>query len=299
MLDLRFPRPVHKFLSHRKEPVKQTSDFVLVALKMAQKSFKRAKENDVIADSARRTNRLSSTTEAQSLHSLGFRDNNPEKLFIEVLGPVPTKMSGSIEFICFPGTEQMESTRKPNEDPPAADSSHTRNGHSLVLKLHFGKHSFLFGGDLNIPAQCHLLDHFGEQNPFRSDVQKACHHGSSDFHVDYLKQVKPQANVISSGDNKTFDHPVADAMGALGKHTTGNIPLMFSTELARAVPKDPKKRRIHYGLINTRSNGTILTMAQMKESHKNRPDVWDSFTVPYKGRFADKLNKKQKTKRLK
>ena len=41
---------------------------------------------------------------------------------------------------------------------------------------------------------------------------------------------------------------------------------------------------IHFGLINARSNGTVLTMAQMKEQHK-KADVWDSFTVPWKGKF--------------
>ena len=150
------------------------------------------------------------------------------------------------------------------------------------LKLIFGDHSFLFGGDLNIPAQKHLLASQGDENPFQVDVAKACHHGSSDFSVDFLNKVRPHVNVFSSGDNKSFDHPMADAVGAAGRYTRGDHPLLFLTELARAETRS----RTHYGLINARSNGTTLVMAQMKEQHK-KADVWDSYTVPWQGRFPE------------
>jgi hypothetical protein len=39
-------------------------------------------------------------------------------------------------------------------------------------------------------------------------------------------------------------------------------------------------------LINARSNGKTLALAQMKEQ-RNRADVWDSYTVPWKGRFPE------------
>lgn len=223
----------------------------------------------------------------------GFSDKSADKLFIEVLGPVPTKKTGRIEYVGFPDAEDIVLDREDPNDIPEISSSHTRNGHSIVLKLHYGKHSFLFGGDLNIPAQLHLMDYYGEKNPFRCDVAKACHHGSSDFHIDFLKQVRPKANVISSGDNKSFDHPVADAVGALCRHTSGDFPLFFSTELARAVSGE----KTHFGLINARSNGSVLAMAQMKEQ-RSRADVWDSFTIPWKGKFHDVLNNTHDTERL-
>ncbi len=133
---------------------------------------------------------------------------------------------------------------------------------------------------MNIPAQQHLLNAYSESNPFLVDVAKACHHGSSDFTVDFLKKVRPRVNVFSSGDNKSFDHPMADALGAAGRHARGDHPLLFCTELARA----HTRAGIHYGLINARSNGTTLVMAQMKEQH-GRTDVWDSYVVPWHGRF--------------
>ena len=151
----------------------------------------------------------------------GYTQDDDNKLFVEVLGPVPTKMSGSVEYVAFPDAHYIA------DDDPTPSSSHTRNGHSIVLKLKFGKHSVLLGGDLNIPAQQHLMKHYGSDNPFRVDVAKACRHGSSDFHVDFLKKTMPQANVFSSGDNKSFDHPMADAVGAIAKHTRGSHPLLF------------------------------------------------------------------------
>ena len=203
----------------------------------------------------------------------GFGSTDPDKLRIEVLGPAPTKSSGAVRYVTFPDPHNHPSTTR--------SSSHTRNGHSLVLRLTFGDHSFLFGGDLNIPAQNHLINAHSNSNPFQADVAKACHHGSSDFSIKYLKKVNPQVNVFSSGDNKSFDHPMADAVGAIGRYTRGKIPLLFSTELARA----ESSADTHYGLINARSNGKTLVMAQMKEQHRNKPDVWDSFTVPWNGNF--------------
>ena len=29
-------------------------------------------------------------------------------------------------------------------------------------------------------------------------------------------------------------------------------------------------------------------MAQMKEQHRNKADIWDSFTIPWRGKFARK-----------
>ncbi|WP_034798069.1 hypothetical protein, partial [Hyphomonas beringensis] len=85
-----------------------------------------------------------------------------------------------------------------------------------------------------------------------------------------------------------------DAVGALCRHTSGDFPLFFSTELARAVSGEST----HYGLINARFNGEVLAMAQMKEQHTNKADVWDSFTVPWKGRFHDVLREEHETERL-
>lgn len=159
------------------------------------------------------------------------------RLKATILGPVPSRPSGAVRYVAFPDPHDYPSMRP--------SSSHTRNGHSVVLRLDYGDHSFLFGGDLNIPAQKHLLREHGDASLFRVDVAKACHHGSSDFLTDYLKKVRPHVNVFSSGGNKSFDHPMADALGATGRHTRGDHPLLFSTEIARATSSGGQT---HYGI---------------------------------------------------
>ena len=123
-----------------------------------------------------------------------------------MLGPVVTRDSGAVNYRAFPSPE--------NPDGEPSDS-HTINGHSVVLKLHFGKHTFLFAGDLNIPAERHLIAHYQNENPFRVDVAKACHHGSSDFLLNFLKKVSPHATVFSSGEDRLHDHPLPARIGGI------------------------------------------------------------------------------------
>lgn len=183
-------------------------------------------------------------------------------LTIEVLGPLPRLASGTIDWPWF------------------GDSSHTRNGHSLVLKLIYGdddgnERTFLLGGDLNTESEEYLLAHYGQDNPFRVDVAKSCHHGSADFTVEFMDHVSPFATVISSGDNESYAHPRAEAVGCAGRYSRGERPLVFSTELARSVNSGGD---VLYGLINCRSDGRRVVFAQMKESSTS-VDIWDSYEI--------------------
>lgn len=156
------------------------------------------------------------------------------------------------------------------------DDGKTINGHSLVVKLSFGNRSFLFAGDLNSLSENYLIEKYENENPFEVDVAKSCHHGSSDFTETFMALVNPYASVISSGDNETFSHPRADAVGCAGKYSKGTRPLVFSTELARST--DLKNKKILYGMINCRCNGDKIYMSQMKEASTNT-DLWDSYEI--------------------
>jgi hypothetical protein len=202
-------------------------------------------------------------------------DTGPD-LTLEVLAPVTTTTTGSIRLRAFPDPDHVTASN-PN---PAPSESHTINGNSIVLRLVYGNNTFLFGGDLNQPAQKYLHDRYPTLGPFSADVNKACHHGSSDYELSYLQAVAPNATVFSSGDTGSFDHPFPDAMGAAAKHSRGDYPLVFSTELAR----ETSKGYIKYGHINARSNGTTTVMAQKKE----KPSVkktWHTFPLPFAGPF--------------
>jgi beta-lactamase superfamily II metal-dependent hydrolase len=160
---------------------------------------------------------------------------------IRVLGPVPEKGPNEELWLRWFGS-----------------ASKTKNGHSVVLSLRYGKMEVFLGGDLNSPSEKYLLGHYTGLDPepktaadeetlirlardtFESDVAKACHHGSADFTELYLQAVNPVATVISSGDNEPYSHPRPDALGAVGKYSRGPRPLIFSTELARSVNENIK-----------------------------------------------------------
>ncbi|MES2893892.1 MAG: MBL fold metallo-hydrolase [Bacteroidota bacterium] len=177
---------------------------------------------------------------------------------IAVLGPFTEKISNKNAFRYF------------------KDDGITINGHSLVLRFSYGSRSFLFGGDLNTASENYLMTMYPGQNPFEVDVAKSCHHGSSDFTEAFMQLVNPLATVISSGDNESFSHPRADAIGCAGKYSRGARPLVYSTELARSVNLVSKE--LLFGMINLRCNGNDIFMSQMKEA-RNPADLWDSYEV--------------------
>ncbi|WP_251358033.1 ComEC/Rec2 family competence protein [Kangiella sp. TOML190] len=201
---------------------------------------------------------------------------NTGDLRFEILAPLTMKTKGPLHLPTFPNPHTASSTAQ----FPAPSESHTINGNSIVLRLIYKQASFLFGGDLNQPAQKFLEQRYSNLNAFKSAVNKACHHGSSDFHLNYLRAVSPDATVFSSGDNGSYDHPLPDAMGAAAKHSQGDYPLVFSTELAR---ETSSKKGIKYGNINARSNGQETVLAQKKE--KPSLNQWHSFKIPYQGPF--------------
>lgn len=204
-------------------------------------------------------------------------DTGPDMRF-EVLAPVTAATGGNVRLPVFPDPHKVTA----GSSAPAGSESHTINGNSIVLRLVYGTTTFLFGGDLNQPAQRYLdAKHVG-LTKFAADVNKACHHGSSDFDIKFVKEIKPAATVFSSGDNGSYDHPLPDAIGTAARHSRGDFPLIFSTELAR---DNKTSGQILLGHINARSNGTEIVMAQKKEKAGNK-NPWHTFSVPYGGPFA-------------
>ena len=198
-----------------------------------------------------------------------------------VLGPVTTNPSGVIRLRAFPDPHDITATNP----VPAPSDSHTINGNSIVLRLDYKGSHFLFGGDLNQPAQKYLRERYGgNMSLFSSKVNKACHHGSSDYDAEFLQEVLPHATVFSSGDDGNHDHPMPDAIGAAARHSDGENPLVFSTELAR---DNKTSGGPMLGHINARSNGDVIIMAQKKESPGRSKSVWHTFPVPYAGPFGD------------
>jgi hypothetical protein len=219
-----------------------------------------------------------------------------EEIKVEVLGPIMTK-SGGAKGLKFLG-EPKKGPRLGHESVELAEdgfsgmsASHTINGHSIVLRLSYGKFRFVFAGDLNDQSERVLTRAHkdGELN-LQAEVLKVPHHGSADFSGAFLEAVAPVVSVISSGDEserKEFIHPRATLMGSLGKFSRVPEPLIFVTELVAffkvegpvntEINKMKKSffafSRAAYGIVKMRTDGERLLIytnsgqADLKEAY--------------------------------
>ena len=163
-----------------------------------------------------------------------------ENIKVQVLGPIPTRI-GNVEGLKFLGNPPegprigQESLNVKPVGFSGASASHTINGHSVIFRMNYGRFNFLFTGDLNDEAGRALAAaHAQGQLNLQSEVFKVPHHGSADFSGAFIQSVAPVVSVISSGDEsarKEFIHPRATIVGALGKHSRAEEPLIFVTEL--------------------------------------------------------------------
>jgi hypothetical protein len=147
---------------------------------------------------------------------------------IRVLGPVAEALAGGGRGLRDLGSDSV-----------------TRNGHSVVLRVDYGRARVLLTGDLNTVSQRLLLACHGAAE-FNADVSKGCHHGSDDIDLRFVRAMASRATVISSGDNEDYAHPRPRVLGASARYgresraADGQTmpPLLYSTELARSVGLD-------------------------------------------------------------
>jgi beta-lactamase superfamily II metal-dependent hydrolase len=139
----------------------------------------------------------------------------------------------------------------------------TKNGHSVLLRLHYRRFKILFGGDLNDKAEKFLLTHYSGRerfprsgtdayremiaeasNWFRAEIMKVCHHGSEKVTDAFIETVEPAAFVISSGDEEGHVHPRPDLLGRLGRLGRGDRPVILSTELQRSTREQEDREMV-------------------------------------------------------
>jgi hypothetical protein len=201
----------------------------------------------------------------------GAVDVGDPEVTLEVLGPCLDVLGGQPVLRWFGG------------------ASRTINGHSVVLRLTYGKVSALLPGDVNIEGARRLLAEPGVAARLDAHVFKAPHHGSREFHPPFLKAVRPQISVISSGNEQNYGHPSAMFIGAVGMASRSASPLVFATEIAAAFVEEKEKvdpnadtslanenfatpeanakarwvfkRRLH-GMINVRTDGQVMYAAR-------------------------------------
>lgn len=238
-----------------------------------------------------------------------FIDN--DEIEVQVFGPIPTG-KGTAKGLKFLGNPPKgprighDSLDTGDDGFSGFSASHTINGHSIVFRLKYGGFSYLFTGDLNDESSRSLARQHNEGNiSLRSEVFKVPHHGSADFSGGFIQRVSPIISVISSGDEsarKEYIHPRATLVGALGKHSRVDEPLIFVTELVAFFnvegwsrltdEKKDKARgeffgfsRTAYGIVKTRTDGQRMFVytdsgkADMKEAYAYTLDD-NSMPVP-------------------
>jgi competence protein ComEC len=96
---------------------------------------------------------------------------------------------------------------------PRYDPDYDPNDNSLVLRIAYGAHSFLFTGDIEAHAEAALT---AGAVPLRADVLKVPHHGSRTSSSEaLLHAVSPALAVISAGAVNRFGHPHVDVTDRL------------------------------------------------------------------------------------
>lgn len=94
-------------------------------------------------------------------------------------------------------------------DPEADNTNNT----SIVMKLTYGKTSFLFTGDAETPVEQTILDEGYDPS---ATVLKVGHHGSSSStSYRFLNEVMPQYAIISVGEDNSYGHPHDEVLSRL------------------------------------------------------------------------------------
>lgn len=91
--------------------------------------------------------------------------------------------------------------------PPAEYlASDDRNENSIVVRLGFGRSSFLLPGDGEAASERYLVDEYGSQ--LNATVVRAGHHGSeASSGSEFLDVAEPRIAVISSAYDSQYGHP--------------------------------------------------------------------------------------------
>ncbi len=106
------------------------------------------------------------------------------------------------------------------------------NDRSIVLRLEYGRASFLLTGDIETAGEREMVAANPQWNLLRSTVLKVPHHGSrGSLDPDFLRAVAPKVAVVSAGPHNTYGHPAPQTLRAY-KRLKAQI---FRTDLDGAV----------------------------------------------------------------
>jgi len=88
------------------------------------------------------------------------------------------------------------------------------NNNSLLMKITYGKVSFILPGDLEERGELYAARKY--RNQLAANILQVGHHGSStSSSKPFLEQILPEVAVIPVGDRNTFGHPRAEALNRI------------------------------------------------------------------------------------
>ena len=127
------------------------------------------------------------------------------------------------------------------------DDKSNINDSSIVLKITYGKNSFLLTGDATSNVERKIYN-----EDIKSDVLKVAHHGSSYSSTDvFLDKVKPYYAVISVGKNNIYNHPSNKTLEKLNKR---NIKV-YRTDLDGTIVFISDGENLSVKALKTDTNG--------------------------------------------
>ena len=118
----------------------------------------------------------------------------------------------------------------------------TPNNHSLVLRVDFGKASFLFPGDLQREGAADLMAEYADNEAaFDVDVLQVSHHGADNGTSDALLRItSPKIAIISMGDRS------ATGRGSAFDHGHPRISAIRMMQEMPAIVSQHRPRRIYW-----------------------------------------------------
>lgn len=141
-------------------------------------------------------------------------DSNKKSLRLEKFLKDRKVKSKSYDKYSFDvGNAKIYFLNDPNSYSYKSFSSNDKSG---VIKIVFGKTSFLFVGDCEHPAEYFLASNFRAM--LDSDVLKVGHHGSkTGSSLAFLNLVTPKISLVSAGIKNKFNHPAKSVITSLQK----------------------------------------------------------------------------------
>ena len=140
---------------------------------------------------------------------------------------------------------------------------------SLVLRLEYGKTSYLFAGDAEHVEEQELLADQATAPKLKADVLKAGHHGSDTSSTwAWLEKVRPSCVLVSAGKegagaNKRYKHPRASTMESFNKILKQVVPTMgWRNKTIRAYDRDKGEwadLKIRAGVSLTSLDETVVS----------------------------------------